>query len=405
MEGEKKNNTKQVIAIVGIALVVLGAIIAGTYFFMLGNNKKVFNNALEKTYMEFNNTLNKLDNFRYEDLTTKPFKLETNITLDTNIEELKVLNNYDLNLALGADISKNIVTLGANLNYLNNNLYLEAKDLLDKVLILNEQELEVPNIELKKFNILNDVDILTKLVKDTLKDYLTEKDITTVKETITINKEKHNVTTYKVVLTKEKLTDFNQKLQDKITSNNDLMKDLATILNVKENEVKDAIKDNPILAENLEIVIYREGMLDNYIGGKIILDDMELDVINTANYAKITYGDFNIVREDNIYTIDLTSLDNDFKNIIIKEIDDNNSEITLNIENQSPLNITVQKDNDNKVNLTLKYEETTIKLDLNITYDVDLETLDTKNAVNINTLSDDEMNKLTTNLISIFSEF
>lgn len=422
MEVEKKNNTKQVIAIAGISLVVIIAIIVGAYFFMLGSNKKVFTNALEKTYKEVNNTLNKLNTHDFDDLTSKPFMLETKVSVNSNLEELKILNNYDLGLNLGVDISKNLLTLdaklnkdnkellNANLNYINNNLYLEAKQLLNKVILLNSSDMDTPILDydsFKKldFNMLNDIDILTKLMKDTLSDFVTEKDITTEKETITIKDTKRNVTTYKITLANNRLEDFNKKLQEKITNSDTLMKDLATLLNVKEDEVKDAILDNPILAENLEIVIYREGLLDNYIGGKIIIDDMELNVINTTDYGEITFADFNITREKDTYTIDLASLDENLNNIIIKEIDDNNYEITLNTNNLKPIKITMQKENKDKINLSLNYEETTIKLELNVKYNVNLDLIDTNNAIHIDELTEDEQTKMTSNLISIFSDF
>ena len=249
------------------------------------------------------------------------------------------------------------------------------------------------------------METIVKIMKDSLANYVTNKDITTSKETISINNKNHNVTTYKVVLEGEKLENLLNNLQKNLTNDKDLMNDYASLLDVDVDDVKDAILDNPLMLDKLEIEVYREGMLDKYVGGKIIIDDDELEVLNTDDYSLIKLGyDLTITRDKNVYTVDLTNLDSGIDSLVFKEVDDKNTEITVNMTDYDPIVLTVLEKNDNNVVLTLKYGDTSFTLDLTITYDVKLPTINTSKAVSVDDLTEEDQTTLSNNLFDIISE-
>ncbi len=422
----QKNNKKQIVLIASISVLVIAVIIVAAYFMLLGDNKKVFTNALDKTYKEVSNTINKLDDTPIKkDIFEKPVSIAANVKANSNIEGLSLLNNYNFDLNIGMDYANKLLTLGAkvnnnsnkeivsaNLNYVNNGIYLEAPKLLNKVILL-EDDLDstslfnVDTSALDKLNLdyINDMETIVKIMKDSLANYVTNKDITTSKETISINNKNHNVTTYKVVLEGEKLENLLNNLQKNLTNDKDLMNDYASLLDVDVDDVKDAILDNPLLLDKLEIEVYREGMLDKYVGGKIIIDDEELEVLNTDDYSLIKLGyDLTITRDKNVYTVDLTNLDSGIDSLVFKEVDDKNAEITVNMTDYDPIVLTVLEKNDNNVVLTLKYGDTSFTLDLTITYDVKLPTINTSKAVSIDDLTEEDQTTLSNNLFDIISE-
>ena len=422
----QKNNKKQIVLIASISVLVIAVIIVAAYFMLLGDNKKVFTNALDKTYKEVSNTINKLDDTPIKkDIFEKPVSIAANVKANSNIEGLSLLNNYNFDLNIGMDYANKLLTLGAkvnnnsnkeivsaNLNYVNNGIYLEAPKLLNKVILL-EDDLDstclfnVDTSALDKLNLdyINDMETIVKIMKDSLANYVTNEDITTSKETISINNKNHNVTTYKVVLEGEKLENLLNNLQKNLTNDKDLMNDYASLLDVDVEDVKDAILDNPLLLDKLEIEVYREGMLDKYVGGKIIIDDEELEVLNTDDYSLIKLGsDLTITRDKNVYTVDLSNLDSGIDNLVFKEVDDKNTEITVNMTDYDPIVLTVLEKNDNNVVLTLKYGDTSFTLDLTITYDVKLPTINTSKAVSIDDLTEEDQTTLSNNLFDIISE-
>ena len=317
-------------------------------------------------------------------------------------------------LTLGAKVNNksNKEIVSANLNYVNNGIYLEAPKLLNKVILL-EDDLDstslfnVDTSALDKLNLdyINDMETIVKIMKDSLANYVTNEDITTSKETISINNKNHNVTTYKVVLEGEKLENLLNNLQKNLTNDKDLMNDYASLLDVDVDDVKDAILDNPLMLDKLEIEVYREGMLDKYVGGKIIIDDEELEVLNTDDYSLITLGsDLTITKDKNVYTVDLSNLDSGIDSLVFKEVDDKNTEITVNMTDYDPIVLTVLEKNDNNVVLTLKYGDTSFTLDLTITYDVKLPTINTSKAVSVDDLTEEDQTTLSNNLFDIISE-
>ena len=146
----QKNNKKQIVLIASISVLVIAIIIVAAYFMLLGDNKKVFTNALDKTYKEVSNTINKLDDTPIKkDIFEKPVSIAANVKVNSNIEGLSLLNNYNFDLNIGMDYANKLLTLGAkvnnnsnkeivsaNLNYVNNGIYLEAPKLLNKVMLI-----------------------------------------------------------------------------------------------------------------------------------------------------------------------------------------------------------------------------------------------------------------------------
>ncbi len=417
------SNKSSGLLIIVISIIVLAGIIIGCYFIFLGDNKKVFANAINKTYKDVNDVIEKIDEvIPRENLLNNTFNINADIKVNSDLEDLSLLNNYTFNVNIGGDYAHKLLVMGAdiknkskkilsaNINYNNNAIYLESKELLNKVLLLQELDDSLFNIDdevLDKLNFdyITAIEKLVKFSKDSIIETITNKDIITADETITINNKKHNVKSYTIVLEDDKLDNLVSKLQDKIINDEEFINKVAKILDVSIEEVKDVIKNNPMEGNRLEIVVYREGILDKYIGGKIIIDDMEVNILDDEDYKMITFGeDLSIIKENDTYTIDVSNLNDTVNNIVVKEVNDNKYDLTINMVDEEDVNCTLEKKSDNNILLTYKDDNTTVEINLTVTYGEKLDVIDTTKAVKVDDLTEKDQEELSSNLIKILQD-
>lgn len=412
-----ENNTKEKnsgLYVIIASILVLGVIIIGAYFFFLGNNKKVFTSALNNIYNNLNDTISEIEDVvPIHDLTKDAFLLHSKVNIDSEDENLKMFKDYNLSLDFGADYQNNLYTLKAllantkenildvNLNYNNQNLYLSSPKLFSKVIeIPNETKIEIPSNNIDFYNDMRNILIV---LKDTLDDYITEKDIEVSKEVITINEKKEDVKAYRITLNEEKLEKLYESLKTNISNEKDILTNLAKVLNTTEEELKDIILNEPLLIKNMELVAYREGIFDTFIGTTLSIDDEKIAFYNKDDYQELTTNNLSIIKNKDLTTIDLSKLEQSLETITVKDLKDDKYLITLNIKDSKPVTVNLAKDNDN-VNITINYNDTKIKLDTAITYGVKLDTIKTTNTVNIEDLTDEDNQEIISNLTKILSE-
>lgn len=391
---EKKNNNSGLYIII-CSILVIGAIIIGAYFYFLGDNKKVFVSALNNMYNNLNDSISDIE--KKIPITDKDtFLIHSKMNIESEEENLQMIKDYNLTLDFGADYNNNQYTLkallankddqeilSALLNYNNQNIYLSSEDLFSKVIAITnsdiKDELEIPTLNIDYYTFARNN--LT-IVKKTLSDFISSKDIKTTKETLTINNKPEEVTTYTLSLDKERLDDLFKKLQTNISNDKDIVSFLATLLNISEEEVKNNLLEESSFLDNVKISVYRKGILDTFVGAKITINDETITYYDVDNYEELSSKDASIIRNDNITTIDLTKEDNTLKKVTIENTDKDKYIITLDIEDLKPVKI---------------------NLELSVTYDVKLDLLDYKNSISIDDLTEEDQNEIVSNLIKTLS--
>ena len=391
---EKKSNNSGLYIII-CSILVIGAIIIGAYFYFLGDNKKVFVSALNNMYNNLNDSISDIeDAIPITDKDT--FLIHSKMNIESEEENLQMIKDYNLSLDFGADYQNNEYTLkallankddqeilSALLNYNNQNIYLSSEDLFSKVIAITNSDikdkLEIPTLNIDYYTFARNN--LT-IVKKTLSDFISSKDIKTNKETITINNKQEEVTTYTLSLDEERLDDLFKKLQTNISNDKEVVKSLATLLNLSEEEVKNNLLEESSFLNDVEVSVYRKGILDTFIGATITINNETITYYDVDNYEELTSKDASIIRNDQVTTIDLTKQDTTLQKVTIENTDENKYIITLDMEDLKPVKI---------------------NLELSVTYDVKLDLLDYKNSISIDDLTEEDQNEIVSNLIKTLS--
>lgn len=364
----KKGNFPIGIIFFLLFIVLIGGV--GYYYFVIDNPKNIFLNAIS-------NTLEKI-NYQEQDKINYQFSLDTNINT-TNKEYIDIVNliekfaltgkgsldiknkkNYsELTTYYQSEKLLNINTYYENDDY----LYLESKDLFDKVIkIKNQTEESNDNKENnnKDLNIkLSDVEELVNSLKEILKDVLTN--ATYQKEYVDLSETKVK----KVTLIIDK--DLSEKFYNKLLDSNDFMKSYSKIMKIDiseaEKEIKDAINelDNEVEKVSLYLSIFENQF--------IMFEDI-------YKKERIT-----ITKENNTYTYKI------YNDSIIEyqgyiEVEKTNNEYQISFECD-----------DIKEEIGI-----VINLDLSLEYNKDVEVMDTEDALDYEKLTENDLAKIINNL-------
>lgn len=357
-----------------------------------------------------------------------------NITLKTDNKDLTYLNDFALNYTLGLSNQKEEMSLNlkllqkenslldGTLSINKNNLYLKSDDIYANILKLstfNENIFEVlQELEKEKYS-LEDYRDITKSYITNILEALKEADLK--KENVSLGEVKY---IYK--LTDENILKIQNKFLD-LCKNDAKLKDLfqdsksedlilpkgqiELVINRFQKEIMSLKADFSSL--KVEITRVSKGeydvnstILDTNTKGKLKIKD-----------KKITYEEYNneqVVRtftlenKDKTITFNLVS-DNEI-NISIKNISENDLRISLNVKDKKE-NISFDLDGDIKntdnqqeikflANIKNKEEQLDLTLEAKTNYGDDLITVeDYSTAVEYETLSEEEKNSITENIL------
>lgn len=433
---EKKSKKGLVITLIIVLIILLLSI--GSFLFI--KNKYTASSFLDQSSKNINTfinevfegiTINKdyLDNIDKYDVIS-----DSNIKLTTASSELKDLNNLEIGLKTNQNLKNNYLdmdislkqdtgTLTGTLAIDNNKIYIDSKDIINKVLTTKSDEDLFGNVDeytekLKSYAKYDIESIANNIVKY-LFESLKEANLNTKYNGLNV------IYTYEINDTnKDKINDKFMKLvnEDKV---------LSDIIN----------KDNAITLENVKITIEVK-MLNNTVENFTIKSDE-----SEIKGVKIDKNKYKITSDEDEYEVEVTK-----EKIVINGKDENNNPAQAKIEtsdnkamlvyttNDMSLDITINSEKKNTSNIEIKINSENIKTNgnltitsdeknktseisgkLNLSYNDYSITLDIKNngkygnnlvtkknynnAIDIENITEEDSLTITTNLMDKISKF
>ena len=433
---EKKSKKGLVITLIIVLIILLLSI--GSFLFI--KNKYTASSFLDQSSKNINTfinevfegiTINKdyLDNIDKYDVIS-----DSNIKLTTASSELKDLNNLEIGLKTNQSLKNNYLdmdislkqdtgTLTGTLAIDNNKIYIDSKDIINKVLTTKSDE-----------DLFGNVDEYTEKLKSYAKYDIESIANNIVKYLFESFKEANLNTKYNglnVIYTYE-INDTNKdKVNDKFMKLVNEDKVLSDIIN----------EDNAITLENVKITIEVK-MLNNTVENFTIKSDE-----SEIKGVKIDKNKYKITSDEDEYEVEVTK-----EKIVINGKDENNNPAQAKIEtsdnkamlvyttNDMSLDITINSEKKNTSNIEIKINSENIKTNGNLTitsdeknktseisgklnlsyndYSITLDiknngkygnNLDTKknynNAIDIENVTEEDSLTITTNLMDKISKF
>ena len=360
---EKKSKKGLVITLIIVLIILLLSI--GSFLFI--KNKYTASSFLDQSSKNINTfinevfegiTINKdyLDNIDKYDVIN-----DSNIKLTTASSELKDLNNLEIGLKTNQSLKNNYLdmdislkqdtgTLTGTLAIDNNKIYIDSKDIINKVLTTKSDEDLFGNVDeytekLKSYAKYDIESIANNIVKY-LFESLKEANLNTKYNGLNV------IYTYEINDTnKDKINDKFMKLvnEDKV---------LSDIIN----------EDNAITLENVKITIEVK-MLNNAVENFTIKSDE-----SEIKGVKIDKNKYKITSDEDEYEVEVTK-----EKIVINGKDENNNPAQAKIEtsdnkamlvyttNDMSLDITINSEKKNTSNIEIKINSENIKTNGNLT--------------------------------------
>lgn len=360
---EKKSKKGLVITLIIVLIILLLSI--GSFLFI--KNKYTASSFLDQSSKNINTfinevfegiTINKdyLDNIDKYDVIN-----DSNIKLTTASSELKNLNNLEIGLKTNQSLKNNYLdidislkqdtgTLTGTLAIDNNKIYIDSKDIINKVLTTKSDEDLFGNVDeytekLKSYAKYDIESIANNIVKY-LFESLKEANLNTKYNGLNV------IYTYEINDTnKDKINDKFMKLvnEDKV---------LSDIIN----------EDNAITLENVKITIEVK-MLNNTVENFTIKSDE-----SEIKGVKIDKNKYKITSDEDEYEVEVTK-----EKIVINGKDENNNPAQAKIEtsdnkamlvyttNDMSLDITINSEKKNTSNIEIKINSENIKTNGNLT--------------------------------------
>lgn len=433
---EKKSKKGLVITLIIVLIILLLSI--GSFLFI--KNKYTASSFLDQSSKNINTfinevfegiTINKdyLDNIDKYDVIS-----DSNIKLTTASSELKDLNNLEIGLKTNQSLKNNYLdmdislkqdtgTLTGTLAIDNNKIYIDSKNIINKVLTTKSDEDLFGNVDeytekLKSYAKYDIESIANNIVKY-LFESLKEANLNTKYNGLNV------IYTYEINDTnKDKINDKFMKLvnEDKVLSDIINENNAITLENVKitieVNMLNNTVENFTIKSDESEI----KGVKIDKNKYKITSDEDEYEVEVTKEKIVINGKDENnnpaqakIETSDNkamlVYTTNDMSLD---ITINSEKKNTSNIEIKINSENiKTNGNLTITSDEKNKTSeisgkLNLSYNDYSITLDIknNGKYGNNLVTKKNyNNAIDIENVTEEDSLTITTNLMDKISKF
>lgn len=360
---EKKSKKGLVITLIIVLIILLLSI--GSFLFI--KNKYTASSFLDQSSKNINTfinevfegiTINKdyLDNIDKYDVIN-----DSNIKLTTVSSELKDLNNLEIGLKTNQSLKNNYLdmdislkqdtgTLTGTLAIDNNKIYIDSKDIINKVLTTKSDEDLFGNVdeytEKLKSYAKYDIESIANNIAKYLFESLKEANLNTKYNGLNV------IYTYEINDTnKDKINDKFMKLvnEDKV---------LSDIIN----------EDNAITLENVKITI-EVNMLDNIVENFTIKSDE-----SEIKGVKIDKNKYKITSDEDEYEVEVTK-----EKIVINGKDENNNPAQAKIEtsdnkamlvyttNDMSLDITINSEKKNTSNIEIKINSENIKTNGNLT--------------------------------------
>ena len=427
-----KKNTKKRIIIMVLMVIAIGIGLYFGYREITLNPFNVYKRAINETYDLASNYV--LENFKDIidiDLAKDPFNIKTSFKLDTNMEELSILKDYDYTIAIGTDAKKEQLDMSLGMNkgnenaldllfaFLNNRVYLKSESLYPEILDLGEVELDFDSLQLdNSFYDYEDLLVVLNETKPILVNTIKKDNLSLDNEEITVNDKKIKAKKFTYELKKEEIKESIEYIRNEFLNNYELLEALSHITGLTINELEEALKEETNASyENMLINLYTNGGT-KVIAGNIKVNDEE--IIRFTNDEEIfnlelidDFASISIVYENNTLECIYEELNTILFTIVIKQTDDSEQiSITVNDDTKIyKIDIKLSNMKTTKDTLSLDYtldynmnDEVTLKLDgtLEITKE---ELTDISSSTNLDDLTEEELQLFYENFMSILDKF
>ena len=427
-----KKNTKKRIIIMVLMVIAIGIGLYFGYREITLNPFNVYKRAINETYDLASNYV--LENFKDIidiDLAKDPFNIKTSFKLDTNMEELSILKDYDYTIAIGTDAKKEQLDMSLGMNkgnenaldllfaFLNNRVYLKSESLYPEILDLGEVELDFDSLQLdNSFYDYEDLLVVLNETKPILVNAIKKDNLSLDNEEITVNDKKIKAKKFTYELKKEEIKESIEYIRNEFLNNYELLEALSHITGLTINELEEALKEETNASyENMLINLYTNGGT-KVIAGNIKVNDEE--IIRFTNDEEIfnlelidDFASISILYENNTLECIYEELNTILFTIVIKQTDDSEQiSITVNDDTKIyKIDIKLSNMKTTKDTLSLDYtldynmnDEVTLKLDgtLEITKE---ELTDISSSTNLDDLTEEELQLFYENFMSILDKF
>lgn len=430
---------KILIGLLVIFVILLVGVIGFGIYLNMNFSTMIFEKGLDKLYSISNSVLSNGNNINYENqivsmennltyTTSEDVKTLTGLNLDTiSVKYNMVIDNKNKKMLNSISyLEDNKEFINADLLYNNDKYsYIDLKDIFSEVLkaSLDEEtnnsinELFDSMIDSQKT--IKDTDRLMYLTKEIIKKNLNKNDIVKKDISITIDEKEHKLTEYCYQLENEKLYNFIVNILTEMEKNSEITTILKETYNMEEVNLVESFKEEvgSDLQEKLYISLYVSGKFD-IVGFSINevakYTETVIKYINVNNYYlyELNNGmDIQMIiegsKENDV--INLNVINNDVESGTIK-VTENNGEYTIVLDDTASGDVFTIKykyekvsDEENKLNLELGIMSAgksmgILKYTLNTKVVDKLDEFDYSNAIDVNSLSEEQMLELQTNL-------
>ena len=424
--------------IIVIILLLLIAIAIGLYVGiqkLTTNPMSIYKSAINETYDLVDNFLEEqLKNAMQVDLSKEPVLVNSNFTLTSNMDELSALSDYEYNLSVGLNIPEEQMNLSLGLAddngkiidlllaFINNRAYLQSDELYDQVLDLGLTEMDFSSLNLDT-TISYDYDtlhvILSKM-KNILINSLDKNKFTVEEETITIDDKEIDAKNYAYLLDQENMERTINYITEEMIKDEELMDALATVTALSKDELTEALQEEIDYSDYTDITInlYTNNKNEIIAGNVTEQESALIRFTNQDNEFALFIGDeytnFTVDKIDNVIDIAYNEYGEEILSLSLTN-DDNTQKIEINVYDYGDtytygLELSNVEESENtcyadfKLDFYMESYEEEISFELDGNFELEkseLESIDTTNSVDIETLTEEQALVFYENLLNV----
>lgn len=402
--GEKHKKNLLVPVIIFLVL----ALIAGGVYYYFNNKKRVVKNLINNAYEKFDSLTfgDKLD-------LGQSVLVSGDLSVNTNIPELQDLNSEKINYVVGVDYSNKKMELGASLEenglkiidaamyMLDNNAYVLLKDNFDKLIKFPVDEMDDMFTVSNNLNLSEeDIKYIGKAYKDILIDSIDSNDLVKSTATITLDGKDTKVTKLTYDMTSQRASKLINNIIDGTLNDSKLLDILSKATGVSVDELKSELSSSKVTdtsssSDKITFDIYTKGFNNSFVG---------MDIQGIIQIRK---------NSDNV-TIE-AGMGSEKVSLVIKKMSDDSCVIELNsniggeVINGS-LSLTVKEVEKNvfegSVVFNLNYNGSTFSVTSNYNEKIgaSVADVDVTDAVDFESLSEEDVNKIEQSLSTKFMD-
>ena len=386
MENELTNSKqKKMFGIITIVLSVISICLLGIGFYSFSNSKTVLLQSISKLTNSTKELLGEANsNLLTDILKEDKVNVSSDIIISVNDEEMMGLdfnyleNKKDKKSTFNFNLTQNETTLLETNGILaNDNIYVKVKDIMDYYYV------EYPYISLFEEAPVDDYKKLIDIFSKALREELNQKDIKKSKETIKLGEKDKKVTKLSYKVTSETINNIFDNASKKILKDDKLIKSLAEVLEMSDEELKKELKSTSKNSNNDKSYFYYN--VYYYGFNNIVMYEI------SDNKDKVQFYDY-----DDNFEISLISNKNEIFNIeLLKNkdkydvsgkldsytlkgtLENNNNKLSLDLDITVEgiiLNVKIDQKITEKENykvdtdLEIGFAGTSVKLDSNLVY-------------------------------------